>query len=364
MTLTNHLRTTNLTLAAAALSLAGSMAHAQTFTSNVIVQGSLCTGFDCVTGESFGFDTLRLKENNLRINFADTSSSASFPTADWRIVANDSSNGGGNYLAIEDVDAGRQTFRVDQGAPANALRVDSAGDVGIGIANPVVDLHIASGNTPTMRLEQNGTSGFTPQTYDVAANEANFFIRDVTNGSALFFRSRPGAPADSLYIAANGDIGLGTASPDEDLHIASAETRVAIEMQNSTSATDNFQIAYDNTDLRLSRQGSGVIEMSIASGGNVTIAGTLTTGSTTVYPDYVFEPDYDLMPLNEVDAFIVANGHLPKIPTAEEVAETGLNISEMQVALLEKVEELTLYTLAQQRTIDALQVRIDALAVE
>ena len=67
-----------------------------------IIQGSLCAGLDCVNGESFNFDTIRLKENNVRLKFQDTSSSASFPTNDWSIVANDSANGGNNYLAFED----------------------------------------------------------------------------------------------------------------------------------------------------------------------------------------------------------------------------------------------------------------------
>jgi hypothetical protein len=58
---------------------ASSVNAAQVFTTDVIVQGSECVGFDCATSESFGSDTLRLKENNLRIHFDDTSSSASFP---------------------------------------------------------------------------------------------------------------------------------------------------------------------------------------------------------------------------------------------------------------------------------------------
>ena len=47
---------------------------------DVIIGFSLCVGNDCVNGESFGFDTMRLKENNLRIHFDDTSTSASFPS--------------------------------------------------------------------------------------------------------------------------------------------------------------------------------------------------------------------------------------------------------------------------------------------
>ena len=53
---------------------------------DLIVDGSACIGFDCVNGESFGLDTIRLKEHKLRIDFKDTSNTASFPDRDWRIV--------------------------------------------------------------------------------------------------------------------------------------------------------------------------------------------------------------------------------------------------------------------------------------
>ena len=75
------------------------------------------------------------------------------------------------------------------------------GCLGFGTSTPVADLHIKSGNTPTLRLEQDGSPGFTPQTWDVAGNEANYFIRDATNGSTLPFRIRPGAPTSAITFA-------------------------------------------------------------------------------------------------------------------------------------------------------------------
>jgi hypothetical protein len=63
---------------------------------NAIIQGSACIGLDCVSGESFGFDTLRLKENNTRIKFNDTSASAGFANTNWQLTANDSASGGLN----------------------------------------------------------------------------------------------------------------------------------------------------------------------------------------------------------------------------------------------------------------------------
>src|ERR1041385_2728542 len=68
---------------------------------DLIVIGSTCVGLDCKDGESFGFDTLRLKENNTRIKFEDTSTSAGFPANKWQITANDSASGGPNKFSIE-----------------------------------------------------------------------------------------------------------------------------------------------------------------------------------------------------------------------------------------------------------------------
>lgn len=217
----------------------GDNAGDQQILDDLIVEGSACIGQDCNNGESFGFDTLRLKENNLRIHFEDTSTSASFPTNDWRIIINDSANGGKSYFAIQDSSANRSVFTVEAGAPSNALYVDAGGDVGIGTAAPVVDIHAVSGNTPTLRLEQNGSNGFTPQTWDIAGNEANFFIRDVTNGSELSFRIQPGAPSNSLYMASSGNTGFGTSSPNAayKLHAYNPVSNTIIVAERGDGAT-------------------------------------------------------------------------------------------------------------------------------
>jgi hypothetical protein len=180
---------------------------------DLIVDGSLCVGMDCVNGESFGFDTIRLKENNLRIRFVDTSSTSSFPSRDWQITVNDSANGGLNKFSIDDIDGGRTPFTIEAGAPSHSLYVDDGGRLGLGTSTPVVDVHIKSGNTPTLRLEQDGSSGFTPQTWDVAGNEANFFVRDATNGSTLPFRIFPGAPSNALNLQADGNVSVGATGP-------------------------------------------------------------------------------------------------------------------------------------------------------
>ncbi|HUP23941.1 MAG TPA: hypothetical protein VNB06_13485, partial [Thermoanaerobaculia bacterium] len=163
----------------------------QVIPDDLIVQGSLCVGVDCVNNENFGFDTIRMKENNTRLQFTDTSTATGFPNNNWQIRANASSSGGANFLAFVDQGAtgssesGTLSFLVGAGAPANSINVHSSGRVGFRTANPVLDLHVATGNTPGLRLEQNGSAGFTPRTWDIAGNEANFFVRDVTGGSRL-----------------------------------------------------------------------------------------------------------------------------------------------------------------------------------
>lgn len=66
---------------------------------------------------------------------------------------------------------------------------------------------------------------------------------------------------------------------------------------------------------------------------------------STEWADYVFEDEYKLMPIEEVEAFIAENGHLPNVPSADEVVESGIDIAKMDAKLLEKIEELSLYVI-------------------
>ncbi len=186
---------------------------------DLVVQGSGCLGIDCVENESFGFDTLRLKENNLRIKFEDTSASAGFPTHDWQLTANDSASGGVERFSIEDVTAATVPFTVRGSAPSDALYVSSLGQIGLRTNAPALDLHLRTGNTPALRLEQDNSQGWTAQVWDIGANESNFFVRDFTGGSKLPLRIRPGAPTSSLDIAGNGNVGIGTNAPTAKLDV-------------------------------------------------------------------------------------------------------------------------------------------------
>jgi hypothetical protein len=248
---------------------------------------SICVGFDCTNAESFGFDTIRLKENNLRIKFEDTSVSP-FPTNDWQLTANDSASGGANRFSIDDVTNSRTPFTVTANAPTASIFVASSGRVGFRTSTPAVDLHTRTGNTPTLRLDQDGSSGFTPQVWDIAGNEAGFFIRDVTHGSALPFRVLPGAPSNFFNVTSAG-IGIGTLAPAEKLHVfdtANANTFIEVENAGTGSssagvlraksdvATVNFQAHYSGRTISRFGQTLGGWAEFLQVSGNGLIIGT------------------------------------------------------------------------------------------
>ncbi|MCW5520368.1 T9SS type A sorting domain-containing protein [Aureitalea sp. L0-47] len=222
------------------------------------VVGSLGVGLDTPANQGYGFDTVILRENNLRMYFNDTSNSASFPSNDWRFTFNDSSNGGANYFSLDDVDANYQAFRVDAGAGSNAFRIESGGNVGIGISNPAVKLHVFNQDTPTMRLDQVG--GFGTYRWDVAGNETNFFIRDVTTSGRLPFRIRPGALTSSIDIGSDGTVAInGTASnPNISIDLSASDRALLLNRMNNADRTslgasltvaEAGAIVYDTEDL-------------------------------------------------------------------------------------------------------------------
>jgi Chaperone of endosialidase len=174
--------------------------------------------------------------------------------------------------------------------------VSNDGNVGLGTATPVLDLSIRTGNTPAHRLEQDASGGFTAQTWDIAGNEANFFVRDVTGGSRLPFRIRPGAPTSSIDISATGNVGIGTASPDFKLDVEASDAALRINATGAnqvsrlllTSATRDWRIGNDPNfanQLFIFDGTASAVRMAFDTSGNVGI-GTMapaarlhTTGS-------------------------------------------------------------------------------------
>jgi hypothetical protein len=240
---------------------AGSLHADQTISDDLITKGSLCVGVDCSTGENFSFDTIRLKENNLRIKFQDTSASSSFPTTDWQITINDSSNGGQSYFAVEDITNGTRPFYINESAPTNAFFMDNRGRIGVGTSAPIRDIHVLSGNTPAIRLDQDTSNGWSAQIWEIIGNETNFAVRDFTN-KKLPLKIRGGAPNNSLFIDSNGDIGLKTSTPDGIFDIA--DPADANDHALLVDPTGNIGINIDNGQVpagRLDIQTTGGVSL-------------------------------------------------------------------------------------------------------
>jgi hypothetical protein len=82
----------------------------------------------------------------------------------------------------------------------------------------------------------------------------------------------------------------------------------------------------------------------------------------SAWPDFVFSNSYNLRSLSELEKFIKNKGHLPDVPSAEEVEESGINLGEMDAKLLRKIEELTLYVIEQNKKIENLENKVNILS--
>ena len=171
-------------------------------------------------------------------------------------------------------------FTILASAPNDSLYISSNGNIGLGTSTPLVDLSIKTGNTPTLRLEQSISSGFAEQTWDLGGNEANFFIRDVTNGSTLPFRIVPSAPNGSIHIAADGDVGFETTTPDGQFDVAhSADANNHAFLIGTDSAVgvniDNGQIPKGLFDVQTT---GGVSRFTVEADGDVGVGTNTPSG--------------------------------------------------------------------------------------
>lgn len=239
------------------------------------------------------------------------------------------------------------------------------GNIGMGTSNPQKKLHISSNGTS---LVMEGSSytyiGWYPDSYASGrkawtgfgnVNDNNFTIANEISG------------ANIVLAPTNGGVGIGTNSPLRELHIKGEGAEFALEGQThsyiewypdgysagrkawtgfGSTVNDNFTIS-TSSNLVLSPGGVVIID--------TTLKAKEILVKSNVWADYVFDEDYKLMPLKDVESFINENKHLPNIPSADEVINTGISVGEMQQKQMEKIEELTLYVIELAEKVNKLE---------
>jgi hypothetical protein len=227
--------------------------------------------------------------------------------------------------------------------PLGRLEVKGAGTTSstntFVLRNSIGDTLLRMRDDGRMGINYNGT------TYGRQMNLGGTGINFYTNNEAFF----GGAvfPTDtSLVIWSNsnannylvlqpswGNTGVGTYTPNAKFHVNGAQ----LIGSNSSRIATGFALSVDGT---------------IMSEGNTVL-------NSTSWPDYVFEKDYKLMPLDELEKKIEELNHLPNIPSAEEIQKKGIDLGPMATKLVEKVEELTLYLIQMKKENNELKTRLE-----
>jgi len=244
-------------------------------------------------------------------------------------------------------------------------------------ANPV----IPKSDTPKLRLSQDNSAGYSAQVWDIAGNEANFFIRDISGGSKLPFRIQPGAPTSTLTLRSDGNVGIGTWAPTSALAIYRTGADAAVTLQRTdgvvatlnasgssffVGATSNHSVGFlaNNVNL-LSLNPDGSLTSS--SGASLTSGGVWTNASSRSLKE-------DIKPLSTEEALQTLNGLEPVLFRykaeknrqyagfiAEDVPEMlassdrrGLSPMDIAAVLVTVVQE-------QQQTINALRSDLEQL---
>jgi hypothetical protein len=222
------------------------------------------------------------------------------------------------------------------------LVLNSAGNMGLGTTTPLNKFVINAGeNNRTIEIAGNNFNG-NPNTHYFPA--LSFYsthdgLRAAAPSAEIVFSDRPG----TLNYAIN-----------------SRTSDILFYTAHSYDAPSNLYGNYpDLTMVIRSTQDGGYVGIGTTHPDQkLTVNGTVHAKSVLVdlnvpVPDYVFDPGYPLLSLGEVKTFIDSHRHLPEIPSAEQVAKEGLNVGEMNVKLLKKVEELTLYLIEQNKQLAA-----------
>ena len=263
-----------------------------------------------------------------------------------------------------------------------AMRIINNGNVGIGTASPTQNLEVANNAiVNNLFLGDVGLgTGWNGLSYKAknsnttyalgASSDGKYTVinKQNTNDGYLGFRV---GNQDKMVISNDGKVGIGTTTPNGELQFKNTQLNKKIVLWEDGANDHQFYgLGINTSALRYQSNGDHVFySANDATSSKETLRVYKTGGIKTdkvvlnisTFPDYVFEEKYNLKPLEEVAKYIRENKHLPNVPSEKEVVANGLNIGEMNVKMVEKIEELTLYTIEQNEKIKSQETLIKSL---
>jgi hypothetical protein len=173
-----------------------------------------------------------------------------------------------------------------------------------------------------------------------------------------------------LTITTGGNVGVGETDPAYPIHISrdgaavdsypGAQTgeQVQVQMYVNGAGVNGGGLAISENGGFFDLDDGYITYLPLASGQGLRVQGSFRVVANA-WPDFVFEDDYQLKSLDEVQRYIAENGHLPGVPAAAQIQADGVDVGEMNAVLLRKVEELTLHMIEMSNEIDALKSQLD-----
>ena len=204
-------------------------------------------------------------------------------------------------------------------------------------------------------------------------NATGFLI----NGQELNLDSLKNSSGNLTYMS--GNVGIGTTSPSRRLEVFSGignlnQTQLRLGTVSPwfwdigrDMSNGNFKILDEFGNIRFQiNQSDGYVGIGTDSPQHAlqvqgTVKATTFIADTPPWPDFVFSEKYVLRDLKSLENFILENKHLPEIPSEKEMKLRGLHLPEMDSKLLQKIEELTLYIIEQNKKLEAQQAEINEL---
>jgi hypothetical protein len=233
------------------------------------------------------------------------------------------------------------------------------GNVGIGVS-PVGGNVLTTGGIAQFQGNV-GIGSTAPGAYRLnVSGGPSTFAGNVTISGTNTFTTGTGLGTFGGNLTVGGNLSVNGATG-----ITTGALNSCVNFNNPGISSYIFYDRFSTNIMELTRYGDMIVKNSVnvptVYATNITATGTITVGLngwTISAPDYVFDKDYKLRPLNEVEKFIADKKHLPEVASAKEMKEKGVDLVKMNMSLLKKVEELTLYVIAQNKKIEKLEKKI------